>query len=282
MKLPLLYRPLMLILFVFAYCIAVAQDKATSDFLDSLKTPPPLLHDTVAATVDSATETVGAVADDEKEMPLDTAIRSNIREINVDSLKLIKNDKGFYYKQWLDSLLRAEEGKVKIVKKPKQIDMPDFSLFFNIFQVILWVLAGGVLVFVLYKLFLSNTGLFIRNRKNIDAIVNIEEEEVQAGRYDGLIKKAETEGNFRLAVRYLYLQSLYNLSERGYIKLATDKTNYQYITELRSGPAGAANLFSVLTNKYDYIWYGEYAVTNHQYESLREEFAAFNKKIQSD
>jgi len=148
--------------------------------------------------------------------------------------------------------------------------------------VILWVLAGGVLVFVLYKLFLSNTGLFIRNRKNIDAIVNIEEEEVQAGRYDGLIKKAETEGNFRLAVRYLYLQSLYNLSERGYIKLATDKTNYQYITELRSGPAGAANLFSVLTNKYDYIWYGEYAVTNHQYESLREEFAAFNKKIQSD
>jgi hypothetical protein len=262
----------------------MAQDEATTKFIDSLKNPP-RFQDTAAmpaAVVDTAagvgeqTDTTAAY-DEETAMPVDTAINSVLRKINPDSIALIKKDRGFYYQSWLDSLLRAEDAKPKLRKEP--VNPPDLSFldtFFTIFKIVLWIIAVAVVVFVLYKLFLGKSALFLKGRKNIDAVIDLEQEQVPADRYEGLIKKAEGEKNYRLAVRYLHLQALTHLAEKGYIRIGTEKTNYQYTAELRNARPAIAGPFADLTYKYEYIWYGEYMVTDAMYTAVREGFAQFN------
>jgi hypothetical protein len=280
-KLFLSYRYLIAIFIIFAGNIAAAQDSATVKFLDSLKTPAPsntAVTDSVAAKDTEVDSTDSVVGSTEDTMPVDTSIISNMRPIRWDSLALIKRDKGFYYQNWLDSLLRAEESRLKNREKPEKINLPNLDGFFTVFKLVLWVLASAVLIFILYKLFLGKTALFIKNRKNIDAVINIEEQPV-AGEYDGLIKKAEAENNYRLAVRYMQLRALYNLSDKGYIVRDSGKTNYQYINELRKRNPAFANLFSALTFKYEYIWYGEYPVDESMYNTMRDSFDQFENEI---
>ncbi len=284
MKSLLSYQSLLLILFVFAGNIAMAQDDATTRFIDSLRTPPRYTDTAVAAVVDSAvseassTDTSGY--DEAAEWPVDTTITSVLKNIRTDSLAMIKKDKGFYYQSWLDSLLRAEDAKLKLRKEP--VAPPDLSFLdtlFTIFKIVLWVLAVAVVVFVVYKLFLGKSALFLKSRKNIEAAIHIEEEVISPDKYEGLIKKAEADKNFRLAVRWLYLQSLYQLAEKGYVRLGTEKTNYQYAAELRTAKPVFARPFADLTYKYEYIWYGEYRVTDAMYYSLRNSFAEFDNQI---
>ena len=282
MKPLLLYRLPLLILFISAGMVAAAQDDATTKFIDSLKQPAPAATDT---TVLNNIESIDSVKQEDSsdtsidDTPVDTAIISNFRQISKDSFTLIKRDKGFYYQLTLDSLLRAEAARIKTRKKniSAPLDPDSESKFFFIFKMLLWVLATAMLFFVVYKLFLGKSALFISNRKNIDTTVNIEEE-IQGSQYDSLIKKAEAGNNYRLAVRYLHLQALYNLSEKHYITLATEKTNYQYTNELRKRNPAIATLFTALTYKYEYIWYGEYAITNVMYHSLQQEFHEFNNQ----
>ena len=278
MNVSLSYKLRFLILLVFAGNVAVAQDQATAKFLDSLKNPPPVAVDTVAVS-DSSIKTEDNEQESAAGMPVDTAVISDLRETAADTIALLKKDKGFYYQEWLDSLLRAEEGKVKITRKPPRL--PDLAIFFDVLQIVLWVLAGAVLLFILYKLFMGKGALFLKNRKNIDAVINIQDEEIPAAHYGDQIKKAETSGNYRLAVRYLHLQALYHLSEKGCIGIATSKTNYEYMNELRKTRPPVANHFSALTSKYEYIWYGEYAIADKAYYLLKDDFTQFNTEIET-
>ena len=281
------YRLLLLILFILAGRFAMAQDDATTKFIDSLKNQP-RFQDTAAtqaAVVDTAAALEGetdttAAYDEETAMPVDTTINSVLKKINPDSIALIKKDRGFYYQSWLDSLLRAEDARLKLRKEP--VNPPDLSFldtFFTIFKIVLWLLAVAIVVFVVYKLFLGKGALFLKSRKNIDAVIDLEEEQVTADRYEGLIKKAEGEKNYRLAVRYLHLQALHHLSEKGHLRMGTEKTNYQYTAELRKARPAIARSFADLTYKYEYIWYGEYMVTETMYMAVREAFAQFNNEI---
>jgi len=268
-----------LLFLIFATSMASAQDEATSKFIDSLKKPSSVVIDTVAVS-DSSVSTAENDQEIDTEMPVDTIIKTDLRQIAADTIALIKKDKGFYYQQWLDSLLRADEGKVKIANEPPKL--PNLSVFFDVLQIILWLFAAAVLLFILYKLFLGKSALFLKNRKNIDEVINMKEELIPAAHYEDLIKKSEGEHNFRLAVRYLHLRTLYGLSEKGYIQIATAKTNYEYMNELRKARPGITGHFSALTNKYEYIWYGEYAIADNMYYLLKDDFIRFNSEIETN
>jgi hypothetical protein len=266
------YRFWLLILFVLACTCAAAQDDATTKFIDSLKKPPlpeAVVDTSVTVTEETSDSTV-------EEVPVDTAIVSRLKKMNADTVALLKKDKGFYYQAWLDSLLRVDA--VKLPQKQPPINLSFLDGLLSVFNVILWLAVAALLVFVVYKLFLGNSPLFIKGRKNIEATIHVEEEEIAAGKYDALITRAEAEENYRLAVRYLYLQSLHYLSVKGFIRLGTEKTNYQYAGELRNSRPAIAVSFAGLTWKYEYIWYGEYMIANTTYYALKTAFTGFNNQ----
>jgi len=212
--------------------------------------------------------------DDEESTAYDSdTLRQNFRSIVFDSVEAINTDKGFYYKRYLDSLLRATQVKEE---KPNKIDFRGRSFFNSIFGIIFWILAIGLFAYLVYRLFLSNSALFSRNRKNIAADVDMASQE-DTSDPDTLLGNAIKNGNYRLAVRYLYLQALSKLAERKLIEINSNKTNYEYVNEVRKHKF--ANEFASITLQYEYVWYGEYPVDQKLFEQIHGSFNQFNKNL---
>lgn len=88
--------------------------------------------------------------------------------------------------------------------------------------------------------------------------------------------KAAEKGDYRLAIRFSYLQLLKTFSENGLISYGTDTTNSEYLAQLYSRPC-YKDFFSV-TRSYEYVWYGEMPVNKQQYESVVSDFSSLYQK----
>jgi len=84
-------------------------------------------------------------------------------------------------------------------------------------------------------------------------------------------------GNYRLAVRYKYLQTLYKMAAKKMVELAADKTNYQYVREISN--YNYQNEFAALTLNYEYVWYGEFEIEENIYKRIETGFSQFNNKL---
>jgi hypothetical protein len=201
-------------------------------------------------------------------------LKQEYRSVIYDSVLAINVDKGFYYKRYIDSLMRATQPKAP--KQKRTIDLNGSGFFSSIFGVIFWIVAIGLFGFLVYKLFISNSAFLSRSRKNITTdIAEAEVEDINDA--DSLLHNAIKNGNYRLAVRYLYLQLLKRLSEKKFIEINGNKTNYEYVNEVRKHKF--ANEFASLTLQYEYVWYGEYPVDERLFEQIQSGFTQFNKDI---
>ena len=227
--------------------------------------------DTVNQTTTATLEDDEYEDEDESPTYYGDTLRQNFRSIVYDSIEAINTDKGFYYKRYLDSLLRATAKP----KPKRQIDLGGGG-FFSSFGIILWVLAIALFGFLVYKLFLSNSSLFSKNRKNLSSDIEVSLQE-DTGDPDALLRNAIRSGNYRLAVRYLYLQALNKLAERKLIEMNSNKTNYEYVNEIRKHRF--ANEFASLTLQYEYVWYGEYPVDETLFDQIQNSFSQFNKNV---
>lgn len=234
-------------------------------------------NDTTATESVTVTDTVKRVevssAHAEEEVYYPDTLKSEFRPVNDDSVMAISNDKGFYYKRYLDSLLRAAKKKVQkqdsTPGKPVTIDNGFLS-------VIIWIAAVGLFAYLVFRLFLSNSFIFSRNRKNVSADIDIATVTAEDDP-DTVLRNAIKSGNYRLAVRYLYLQTLQRLSEKRFIVINSNKTNYEYVNEVRTQKF--ANEFASLTLQYEYVWYGEYPLDDRLFSQVQEGFNQFNKNI---
>jgi len=228
-------------------------------------------EETTPDTVIAEDQPAVVEAEDENNLYPDT-LAMNHRSVVNDTVQAITSDKGFYYKSYLDSLLRASQPD-----KPKPQETKEssgFDVFGSLFGLIFWIVAIGLFVFLIYKLFLSNSSILARSRKNISRDISVEKEEDSTDP-DALLRSAIRSGNYRLAVRYLYLQLLTRLSDKKYIEINKSKTNYEYVNEIRRH--SFANEFASLTLKYEYVWYGEYPVDQKLFEQLQGNFTDFQK-----
>jgi len=240
--------------------------------------------DTVTTTVTTQTvpyENPGSYPDEVK--TLDTTLYPNDIAVSADSIAAWQNNKAFAYTRYLDSLLKDKKNK----EKPKESSYrPSGSgngwlngvLSSYGTQVFFWILAACFVLFILYKLFLTQ-GAFRRTSADKTTIEPQVAEEVitPESDFDKMIRQATEAGNFRLAVRYQYLKSLHALALQQRISMAADKTNYQYVQEIAN--AGLRNDFASLTLNYEYIWYGEFMIDDILYQILAISFSDFNKKI---
>ncbi|MBS1512151.1 MAG: hypothetical protein JST86_14985 [Bacteroidetes bacterium] len=215
---------------------------------------------------------------------IDTSLQYRMPAMDKDSIAYWRNMKGFAYTHYLDSLLKAEQNKKNKEDKPQEQQSSSGSnwlidlLSSRAFQVILWILAGGFILFVLFRLFLSD-GVFRRNTKSAVVVTEQPDEEKVTDKTNlsALIQQAAKEGNYRLAIRYQYLQTLYKLAAKNLVQLAADKTNYQYVREISNYQM--QNEFSALTLNYEYVWYGEFAIDDAIYQKLVPSFTQFNSKL---
>ncbi|MFK5957760.1 MAG: DUF4129 domain-containing protein [Lutibacter sp.] len=153
------------------------------------------------------------------------------------------------------------------------------GVFGTILSALPYIIAGVVLVFLL-KFFLKvNLNSIVLTLKN-KAIVSITEEEELVKNKDilKLIERAIQQKNYRLAVRYYYLNILKQLESKELIIWEQQKTNEDYIKEI--SVQNIQNSFSNLTRLYDFIWYGNFSISEHEFGGVEGDFIKINTLIQ--
>ena len=93
--------------------------------------------------------------------------------------------------------------------------------------------------------------------------------------FDRLIAEATAARAYRRAVRLLYLKTLKTLAADNLIDWQRDKTNHEYIAELRQ-PALRSS-FAELTFLFEYIWYGDFPVDEGVFDRARSRFTQFGQ-----
>ncbi len=87
---------------------------------------------------------------------------------------------------------------------------------------------------------------------------------------DLALKRAEelsTGGDYRTAVRYLYLSSLLLLEERGLLRYDRSLTNREYLRTIAHQPRLTAVLRQVI-DVFDRVWYGFQPISKESYEAF--------------
>lgn len=87
------------------------------------------------------------------------------------------------------------------------------------------------------------------------------------------------EGNYRQALRFLYLSTLIKFNEVEIIRIDKAKTNRQYVNEVRLVAQNLNEIFTDFTSAFNEYWYGNKKLGLKQYEVLQETYISIKKVI---
>lgn len=147
-----------------------------------------------------------------------------------------------------------------------------------IIGVLPYLIIAGVIIFMIWLFYRLNPGAkLLKSPEDPQLFFTEEEEIIKSKNIQSLIDKAIQGGNYRLAVRYYYLMMLQSLSEKEIITYQFDKTNTDYFKEISE--ERIHKNFKKVTNVYDYIWYGNFNVTQENFSKAQERFTELSAQI---
>jgi len=154
-----------------------------------------------------------------------------------------------------------------------------FSINLGPFSWLFYIAIAVAVVYLVYILLNEGgTGLFTVNRdKSINSFDDITADNIENADILSLIKKAENDQDYRLAIRYYYLLVLKTLSLKNHIKFEDDKTNNEYLNEVSDKPFSKD--FGYTSYLYNYIWYGEFPLDTDKYNKAKSDFSSFLKQV---
>ena len=129
------------------------------------------------------------------------------------------------------------------------------------------LIAAAVIVFLLSLFFIARN--LSRSLVREADLANGNGDEDILLTSQGAMQKAQTlsgQGDYRNAVRYLYLSSLLILDEHGVLRYDRSRTNREYLRSVSSKPGLAKPLTDVI-DVFDRVWYGFDAVDDETYQS---------------
>ena len=141
-------------------------------------------------------------------------------------------------------------------------------------EILMKIIAILIILFVVYlivKIIINKEGgwIFGKSAKKI-TVSEITEEDIHSLDFNTIITKAKNEKNYRLATRYYYLWLLKSFSDRNIIEWDIEKTNGDYINEISN--AELKSEFQFLSYVYEYSWYGEFDLTQTDFEKTETAF----------
>ena len=192
-----------------------------------------------------------------------------IRERRIDEQKIssIKSEDAYWY---------ADLAPQK--EKPKSTTKKNFD--FNIPEALFWFLVIGAGI-ALIVWFLLNNQISLFRKSRIDnpseSPEEFQEEDIFSIKYDQEIRRAIDAGNYRVAVRLLYLQTLKELTERNMIRYGHEKTNSDYLFRLYK--TRYYDRFFRLTRHFDYTWYGGFDLDENSFRIVQSDFIQFKQQL---
>ncbi|WP_250253646.1 DUF4129 domain-containing protein [Chryseobacterium sp. Marseille-Q3244] len=166
----------------------------------------------------------------------------------------------------IDRIFRSIFGET-VFEKSSQLTVALVRLFA--------IILVGFLLYFIIKYILGKDGSFIFGKKNKKLNLNVEElhENIHEINFPESIAKFEHAGDYRSAVRYQFLFILKKLSDKKLIAWNPEKTNKDYVSELKA--TQLKNEFFDLSYIFDYVWYGEFNIDEQSYQRFKNQYQAF-------
>ncbi len=176
------------------------------------------------------------------------------------------------FKQWLSDLFQ------KLFNLSGDGQASSFTeVALKIFYVVVFLLV----VYFIFRAIINKEGTWVfgkSSEKNIVPVTDIENN-IHVANFKSLIEIAESEKNYRLAVRYYYLWLLRSLTNAQLIDYDVEKTDSDYLYELQSKTN--RDQFSYTSYLYNYIWYGEFDVNTQQFDKAKHAFTTFINNVKA-
>ncbi|MDT3405262.1 DUF4129 domain-containing protein [Mucilaginibacter terrae] len=209
------------------------------------------------------------------QLKMDSA-KLHLRHLSDEAITRFANDPDFNYQNpkentgnWLENFLRW----LSSLLHTGQAEKPGSPYLTYVIVGIIFI----IIVVALVKM-ARQTGINVigSDSANIDAATGLNENIHQIS-FNQEIEKATAEGNYRLAVRLLYLRTLKQLNDTGLIYWKQDKTNAAYYHEIKDSEQ--QHLFGLITRQFEYVWYGDFTVDSTSYQKISGLFNNFQQQL---
>lgn len=207
--------------------------------------------------------------------PADTS-SVRLRVPSKDKARSYKLDKEFRYDE-----VTQEPGLLDVIMAwiseqfRKLAATRTFGFIMKNFNYFIIALAAAIVIFILRKL--KAHGIIYREEENGILKVSESGESIGSIDPDKMIAEAVERKEYRTAIRYCYIRSLKLLAARSLVELKVNKTNSQYVKELKE--PDVKKLFEELTYVFEWIWYGEIPVQLQFFEAARTRFDKFDRLV---
>lgn len=257
---------------------AAATDTAGTDSaasVDSAMTDSAMTDSAVGAVTDSVAlhDTIPAAAawyTLRKEDPLmDSAHITVFRKLSPVTVTDLRKDDDFWY---------VPVGPDKKEKEKKKPDTPKPFEIRKWFVFLIYSLIAGLLVGVIVFLLQSGSGeRWFRPSKRKLAAPEDGTKDIAPASLDEALRTAVDQEHYRAAVRYLFLITLGRLAARNWITPGPDKTNREYLRELREN--ALYRDFARLVLHYEYTFYGGFTLERDTFRGIREQYEQFQNRL---
>ncbi|WP_422008374.1 DUF4129 domain-containing protein [Roseivirga pacifica] len=199
-----------------------------------------------------------------------------IRSFDESQLNELRQDSNYQYE------LVKPEPENFISRLWNRITNWFYSLFSNgttgdVLEILFYVLLATAFIYFLIKVFgVEVSTIFKPAKKPTTLDYQVDEEAIHEIDFDKEIKTALQAGNYRFAIRLIYLLSLKRASDAGLVNLMQGKTNREYLYELSGKPIEAE--FTELSYLFDYTWYGHFEANEKLANKAEEHLNAMFKE----
>ncbi len=152
---------------------------------------------------------------------------------------------------------------------PRNNPSPTGSGSFAGFRILLYVLVMAAAVFGVIKL-IKRIKLRRKSKVEKDVREVLGEEIAEDATAADLLAKASDlakQGDYRTAIRRAYIALLFELEQRGKLRLHRSKTNRDYLDSLRA-ERELFPTFSTMTGTFEQVWYGQTRATEDEFNGF--------------
>jgi hypothetical protein len=220
-----------------------------------------------------------------KRMFANTATDTLTPQINYFKAKFetkYRSDDEFNYRQINETYNFWQQLKKRIIELLKKLfgyapDAPNPEIISLIVKILSALVVIAVLIIII-RIYIRNRNrsIFGKKDENLTIDINDSEQLIQLANFSTLIAEHEKKQDHRICVRLYFLWVLKSLKEQNAIVWLPDKTNSTYANELRD--KDMQETFNYLAYVYEYVWYGEFALSDTDYLKAKETFEGFIKK----
>lgn len=171
---------------------------------------------------------------------------------------------------------KRKENPLEESNTPKPLDYNLGGLKYVFYFIVL-----GLVLFLIIKIIINfNKNPTINKVKiSLESIQEIEEKMHEID-LDQLLKEALSAEKYRIALRINFLIIIKMLTKKNHIIWAKEKTNWEYVEEIKKENINA--LFKGVVLSFEPVWYGEHQLSNQQYHKLSPPYEHLKKQLSPD